>query len=232
MIFEEKFFPVKVTNVGVDSKFRDFEKHPSASEYIMDFENIFKNVVTIQLVFAIYEKTGVDNYVNLWIEELSPNLVSNSNHISGSFCQLPLTTALNVYNTSMYKCSKTFEKPLAKLSKLTIKFLRSDGSVYPMKDHFLNFEVSCLKMSNTAKEWKNNEMFAPSISMYEPSLPSVTSTRMMNVPANFDMDILTTAFKSACETLRAQQLAPAAFQTKYEDLKNEFKTLANQISPS
>lgn len=229
MIFEEKFFPIEVTNVGVDSSYRDKEKYPNPSEYTMNFETIFKNVVTVQLVFAVYERTGIDPYVNLWIDEMSPNLVSNSNHVSGSFCQLPLTASLNVYNSSMYKCSKTFEKPLAKLSKLTIRFLKGDGTPYPMKEHFLKFEVSCLKFSGKTKEWTNNEMFAPSISMYEPSL--TPASKIFNLPVTYDLDLLKTAFKSACDRLRAQQLPNATFIIKYEELKGEFKRLAGSLRP-
>lgn len=230
MIFEEKFFPIEVTNVGVDSKYRDLEKHETPAEYAMNFESIFKNVVTVQLVFAVYEKAGIDPYVNLWIEEMSPNLVSNTNYVSGSFCQLPLTSSLNVYNSSMYKCSKTFEKPLSKLSKLSIRFLRGDGTLYPMKEHFLKFEISCLKFSGgKTKEWTNNEMFAPSISMYEPSLTS--ASKHFNLPSTYDIDLLKVAFKAACDRLRAQQLPQATFQLKYEDLKIEFKRLASSLRP-
>ena len=225
MIFEEKFFPIETFNVGVDSQFRDHEIHQTPSEYTVKFDTIFKNVVSFQLVFAVYEKNGVESYVNLVVDEMSPNLISNSNPVSGSFCQLPLISTLNTYNSSLYKCVKTFEKPLAKLSKLTIRFIKSDGSTYPMRDHFLKFEISCLKFSGgKTKEWTNNEMFTQSISMYEPS------TKYINVPPNYSIDILKTAFKSACDQLRAQSLPSSTYKSKYEEIKGEFRKLANSAS--
>lgn len=225
MIFEEKFFPIETFNIGIDSQYRDLEKYASPSQYTISFESIFKNVVSFQLVFAVYEKNGVEPYVNLVIEEMSPNLISNSNPISGSFCQLPLISPLNTYNTSLYKCVKTFEKPLAKLSKLSIKFVKSDGTLYPMREHFLKFEISCLKFSGgKTKEWSNNEMFTQSISVYEPT------TKHLNVPPKYDMAILKTAFKSACDMLRSQGLPQQVFKAKYNEIKAEFRTLAQDIA--
>lgn len=227
MIFEEKFFPIETLNIGIDSQFRDFEKFPNPSRYTVDFESIFKNVVSFQLVFAVYEKNGVEPYINLSIEELSPNLISNSNAISGSFCQLPMITPLNTYNSSMYKCVKTFEKPLSKLAKLSIKFTRADGSEYPMRDHFLKFEVACLKFSGgKTKEWKNNEMFTQSVSVYEPT------TKHIKVPSNYDMDMLKVAFKSACDLLRSHNLPSSTYKPRYDEIKSEFRKLAQGIASS
>lgn len=233
MIFEEKFFPIETYNVGIDSAFRDRAKYPSASEYIIPFDNIFKNVVSVQLVFAVYEKNGVESYVNLHIEELSPNLVANTQAISGSFCQLPLMNTQNVYDTSMYKCIKTFEKPLAKLSRLTIRFIKANGEVYPMRDHFLKMEVRCLKFSGRTKEWSNNEMFTQSVSVYEPSMPKkkngAAASVLIKVPAVYDMDVLKMAFRSASETLRASGLSQSAYKARYNELREEFKRLCEPL---
>lgn len=238
MIFEEKFFPIETYNLGIDSGFRDKNKYPNSYDYVVIFDNIFKNVVSVQLVFAVYENSGTDKYVNLHIDELSPNLISNSQYISGSFCQLPTLQAKNVYDTSMYKCIKTFEKPLSKLSRMTIRFINSNGDIYPMRDHFLKFEIQCLKFSGKVKEWKNNELFTQSVSMYEPSAASKQvskpSTSYLNVPEKYDLEILKTAFKSACEQLRAQAYPKAVYNIKYNELKDEFRKYAqmgNLVTP-
>jgi hypothetical protein len=231
MDFRERKLPTEIKNVGVDSRFRDTTKFPTPSEYIVYFENIFQNVVSVSLVFAVYEKVGTELYVNMYIDELSPNLVSNSNHIAGSFCQLPMTTALNVYDTSMYKCTKMFEKPLAKLSKLSIQFTNADGVVQPMREHFLKFEVITLKF--IGREWVNNELFSNTISVMQlagSGKQQVSDVAVsIKLPSNYDMQILITAFKSACDTLRSYNLQPQIFNQKYMQLKGEFKKLASQF---
>jgi hypothetical protein len=230
MDYKEKKLPTETKHIGVDSRHRDMQKFPSPSQYVVYFDNIFQNVVSFALVFAVYEKTGVDLYVNLHIDEMSPNLISNSNHVSGSFCQLPMTVALNTYDTSMYKCIKQFEKPLAKLSRLTIKFINSDGELQPMRDHFLKFEVSCLKF--IGREWANNELFTNTISVMQLNgLKKGTDNVIVSikVPPVYDMDILKMAFKSACDTLRSYNLSNSVFDKKYKELKDEFKQLAAHL---
>lgn len=234
MLFKEQHLPTQVFNVGVDSIFRDRTKFPSASEYVVMFDSVFQNVVHVELVFAIYEKTGTENYVNLHIEELSPNLIANSNFISGSFCQLPLVTNVNTYNTSLYKCIKTFEKPLAKLAKLHIKFIDSTGKIYPMRDHFLKFEVSCLRFNGKANEWSNNELFSQTVSVLQPAVPKTNNDNdkldiKINVPDQYDLEILKIAFKSACNTLRSYKLSRNIYNMKYDELKTQFKILAQNI---
>jgi hypothetical protein len=231
MDYKEKKLPTDTKHIGIDSRHRDMAKFPNASQYTVYFDNVFQNVVSVSLVFAVYEKTGTELYVNLHIEEMSPNLISNSNHVSGSFCQLPMTNALNTYDTSMYKCTKQFEKPLAKLSKLTIKFIKSTGELYNMREHFLKFEIACLKF--VGKEWANNELFTNTISVMQLRTSSVRSLDnaivSIKVPTVYDMDILKMAFKSACETLRSYNLTPSAFNKNYRELKEQFRQLASNL---
>jgi hypothetical protein len=230
MEFKERKLPTEIKNIGVDSKYRDLAKFPTDSEYTVYFDSTFQNVVSVNLVFAVYEKTGTDLFVNLHIEELSPNLIANSNHISGSFCQLPMTTAFNTYDTSMYRCVKYFEKPLAKLSKLSIKFIDSAGKIYPMSSHFLKFEITCLKF--IGREWTNNELFSNSVSVLQLAGPKKTNENVViniKTPEQYNMDMLKTAFKSACDTLRSYGLAEHLFQEKYRELRREFKMKASKI---
>lgn len=230
MDYKEKKLPIDTKNIGVDSRHRDLVKFPTCSQYTVYFDNVFQNVVSVSLVFAVYEKTGTELYVNLHIDEMSPNLISNSNHISGSFCQLPMTEALNKYDTSMYKCIKQFEKPLAKLSKLTLKFINSKGEIHPMRDHFLKFEVNCLKF--IGREWTNNELFTNNISIMQLNGQKKTNDNVVvsiQVPPIYDMQILKSAFKSACNTLRSYNVSRSVYDKKYKELKDEFKQLASQL---
>ena len=230
MDYKEKKLPIDTKNIGVDSRHRDLAKFPTSSQYTVYFDNVFQNVVSVSLVFAVYEKTGTELYVNLHIEEMSPNLISNSNHISGSFCQLPMTEALNTYDTSMYKCIKHFEKPLAKLSKLTLKFINSKGELHPMRDHFLKFEINCLKF--IGREWANNELFTNMISIMQLNGQKRTNDNVVvsiQVPPIYDMQILKSAFKSACNTRRPYNPSRGVYEKKYKELKDQFKQLASQV---
>jgi hypothetical protein len=193
------------------------------------FDDVFHNVVSVQLVFAVYEKTGTETYVNLRIDELSPNLIANSSYITGSFCQLPMIQPINMYDTSMFKIIKLFDRPLAKLGKLTIQFVNSDGKEYPMIDHFLKFELVCLRFNSEGAEWNNNEMFSSSVTALQPSRMGGDTAIRIIVPERYDLDMLKYAFKAACNKLKASNLAPGTQKAKYAELKNEFKMLAAKL---
>lgn len=230
MLFEDKEFPTYVKNVGIDSKYRDLTKYPSASEYVVVFDDVFHNIVSVQLVFAVYEKTGTETYVNLRIDELSPNLVANSSYITGSFCQLPMVQPVNVYDMSMFKTIKQFDRPLSKLGRLTIQFVDSDGKSYPMRDHFLKFEVVCLRFNSEAAEWNNNEMFSSRVTALQPSRMGGDTAIKIIVPDRYDLNMLKNAFKAAYNKLKASNLAPGTSKAKYAELKNEFKLLASRLT--
>jgi hypothetical protein len=251
MNFQEKVVPTEIFNIGIDSSYRDISKYPHAHTYVVTFDNIFKDVVAVQLVFAVYEKSGLDTYVNLQIDELSPNIISNSTYLADSFCQLPLLSPLNTYNTSMYRCIKTFEKPLSKLSKLSIKFLKPDGTAYQMRDHFLKFEIKCMKFSGSTKEWRHNEVFSEGTSLFEPKVPhththqthtnqpphphhlpappSSDPRALIRVPEVYDVDMLKTAFKSSVDVLKSQNLPRKTYDLKYKEIKEAFRVLLEGI---
>jgi hypothetical protein len=86
---------------------------------------------------------STDPYVNLIIDELAYNLDSNSSHVRGSFTQLPMAYNTNTYSKQTFRSIKRFKTPLAKLSRFTVKFTTSNGSLYAMRDHFLRFEIIC-----------------------------------------------------------------------------------------
>jgi hypothetical protein len=93
-------------------------------------------------VYALYPKHGNEFYTNLHIEEFSPNAISNNKYLEESFTQLPMIHYYNEYRSELSdKIGKSYEQPIRKLSKLTIKFIAYDGEKTVMGDHFLKFEI-------------------------------------------------------------------------------------------
>jgi hypothetical protein len=229
--FEEKL-PVKIFHVAIDSRLRDKTKYLNPAEYVVDLNMSFKNVVYVELVSAIYDKFGTEQYVNLYIDELASNLVSNNNTLSGAFTQLPLTLPVNHYTSSMFKSVRLFEQPLSKLSRLTIRFLSHDGTLYPIKDHYLRFEVACCKYEASV-ESKKMEIVAKHVLMYIPYVKgkddiyndSKTPYDVLEVPQIYTIQGLIDSFKRKSELLRMRNASKEDFQL----LKKSFKTLAAKL---
>jgi hypothetical protein len=170
--YVEEKVPIQVHNYTVDSRFRNTALHPDASKYVVDIPTPFKNVIKVELVNAIYEKHTTENYLNLSIDELDGNLESNNNRVVGLFTQLPLTTPLNVYNgANHFRSVKHFERPLAKLSRMTISFRTFDGALYPMQDHLLRFEIHACKQSSGIEN-RNLDVFSEFATVYVPTSAS------------------------------------------------------------
>lgn len=233
MDFIEEKIPVKIFHVAIDSRFRDKAKYPNAAEYIVEFPQAFKNVVYVQLVLAIYDKFGTEQYVNLYIDELASNLVSNNNIISGAFTQLPLIHPLNKYDQTMFESVKLFEQPLSKLGRLSIKMMSYDGSLYPIKDHYLRFEIACCKY-DASVENRNLEVVAKYARVYLPSRTKTqtiqenieaipkTPIEILDLPSIYTLQTLIQAFRRKKELLRMQN-ADAA---QHQEVISAFKTLS------
>lgn len=220
MLMEETMIPTEIHHVGVDSRYRDTKKYPHSYEYTVPFQDVYKNVVSVELVFAVYEKVATDLYCNIYIEELTPNLKSNSNIIEGSFTQLPMVNNINTYDRGQYRSIKLFDKPLSKLSKLTIRFLKPDGTPYMIRDHFLRFEVTCLKINSTV-EWKNLEMIANSASMFQ--AVSWDPEKVIGLPPGYKWNDLRDIFTKKAKAAKDKD------PTRYEELKRAFKELSKRF---
>lgn len=169
MKFVEEKVPIKVHNYAVDSRHRNRELYPSESQYVINIPTPFKNVVKVELVSAVYEKFGTENYLNVHIDELGGNLESNNNDIVGIFTQLPLIHPLNLYSSQQFKSVKVFERPLAKLGRMSISFRSFDGSLYPMLDHLLRFEIHCCKDESCLQSRGGGlDLFSEYASVYVP----------------------------------------------------------------
>ena len=129
----------------MDSRFRNLALYPTPATYVMGFDDVLKNVVSVELVSAVYEKVTPEMYLSLHIEEFNTYTISNSPHIKKSFTTLPLEHIMNMYNSHQFQSITRFESPILKLNKLTISFVAPGGKPYNMKDHLLLFDVCTLK---------------------------------------------------------------------------------------
>lgn len=120
-------------------------KYPDAAFYVVDLEDTIKDVVSIELVYALYEKVNTDRFVNMIVREAVTDCISNCNIASRSFTQLPMLSDITEYTAHKFRSIKVFDGgPLAKLGRLTIAFASpSTGALYPMRDHLLRFEITC-----------------------------------------------------------------------------------------
>ena len=130
--------------VVVSSLARDVENYPSPAYYVVPLDDTLRDVVSIELVYALYDRVSIDRFVSLIVREAaSSDLISNCNTASHAFTQLPMLHSVNEYTPQRsYRSLHEFAGgPLAKLDRLTIAFAAPDGTGYPMRDHLLRFEV-------------------------------------------------------------------------------------------
>lgn len=126
----------------IDSNDRNKKIHPNPDSYTVQLNDILKNVTYIKLVYAVYNKQGKNMYVNLHIEEFSPNAISNNQYIKDAFTQLPLIDYITEYKNDVYESDKRLlNNPISKLSKLTIKFIDNDGQLYSVGEHMMKFRI-------------------------------------------------------------------------------------------
>ena len=134
----------RTRTVVVSSLARDVAKYPSPAYYVVPLEDTIRDVVSVELVYALYDRVNADRFVSLVLREAaSTDVVSNCQTASHAFTQLPMTHAVNEYTPQRsYRSICTFTGgPLAKLDRLTIAFAGQDGRAYPMRDHLLRFEL-------------------------------------------------------------------------------------------
>lgn len=228
--FREKVIPVETFYIFIDSRSRDLATYISPSQYVIEFDNVLKNVISVELVHALYGKTGLDDevYTNMHIEELNPNVISHINASKGAYTQLPFYTATNdryQYNNQLYTSIRKFEKPLMKLSKLSITFLDKDGKLFPITDHVLRFEVTCFKLSENVEEWDNFRIVTNSVRSTEPTIKKDPYVLLGLQPNTFDINTLVMAFKERSKVLRKDGYT----KSSYDELKTAFAQLAQTI---
>lgn len=131
---------VKTTNLMIDSRDRDTRIYPEANRYVVNLHDVLKNVISMDLIYALYPKHGTEFYVNLNIEEVEPSNVGPNTHLLKAFAQLPLVSHINEVKNEL-RTLVVLQRPIAKLAKLTISFTDHMGQLYDMSEHLLRFEI-------------------------------------------------------------------------------------------
>lgn len=151
----------------IDSRDRDLTKYTNPSEYIIDLDNIIKNIVNIEFWYAQYTKpTTSEHYINMHIREFDVDNFTKNNNFKDAFVQLPLTGGdVMTISGSDFASTKTFHTPLSKLSRLHIRFTQYNGDLFDdMTEHLLRFKVTYIQsdqvvendLLSTTEQDKNN----------------------------------------------------------------------------
>lgn len=218
--------PTNTFYIAIDSRYRDISRYPAAANYVIPLDTVFKNVVSVELVHAIYDRPpGAVNmkYVSLFIDELSPNVITNNDFMKGSFTQLPVTESSMgrslIYERSLYKSMKMFDKPLSKLARLTIRFVAFDGAAFPISEHYLRFEVTCMKTS-AIPEWKDMDIVSNSVNMFKNVDSGLWDPlKILGINEKVSEEELKKAFVRKAKTCKGVD------KIKYEECKRAFKEL-------
>jgi hypothetical protein len=197
----------------IDSRDRNKETYPTPSTYVYFLYDVIKNVEKVELVYALYEKVGTEFYVNLHIDEFPNNVLSNNTTIRGAFMQLPLITYMNEFAADKFTSSQSFQKPISKLSRLSIKFMSYDGSLYPMKEHLLVFRVTYFTYTGNMDFNANGSLHI--------THPEDECVFLLELPANYNKEQLNAAYTMKKSSLRSRE-APMDELVK---LKRAYKVL-------
>jgi hypothetical protein len=214
-----------VFTVFIDSRCRDMTQYITPSKYTIHFLTEFSNVVSVELVHAIYGKgNNTDKYTNLHIDEIESSVISHVKACHGAFTQLPFCNSHNVnelfeYTQSQFSCIHVLQQPLLNLSKLSFAFTDRDGSVFPIADHILRFNITCLKQIDTSNE--NNTV--NNLQEHHIRIDPYTLLGVSHI--NLNLDTLVDCFKMKAKELRRDGYTKDA----YEQLKSAFSFLAQTL---
>ena len=225
---------MEVFTIFVDSQFRDKAMYPSSGSYVIHLDNVLKGVASIELSHAMYPSVSGMKYANMWIDEAQSTLFSNAS-AKGAFTQLLMIEreegAMNTYSgLTSFKTVKTFEQPLMKLSRLTIKFTTPSGDPCAIGEHLLRIDISCLRQ----KEWREARAFAPVTASSSAPLPEGGDPYMiLGISTSSDWNTVYDAYKqryrkvqriekqgASEDTTRARQMLKEALTTIAQRMKS------------
>ena len=131
----------------VDSRRRDLSSSPLPEAYSVRLSEELRAVESLELVYALYPSAGPGAYANLFVAEAEDRgsvVALDGTEVSGAIAQLPMLSPMNEYTPARhYRALTVFRVPLARLSKLTVRFADAFGQPYPFQDHLLRFEAVC-----------------------------------------------------------------------------------------
>lgn len=139
--------PRRTRTIVVDSRKRDLAASPRPDSYSVKLSEELRAVESLELVYALYPAAGQDAYAHLFVAEAEDRgsvVALDASEVSGALAQLPLLAPVNEYTpVRHYRALAVFRVPLARLSKLTVRFADAFGQPYPFQDHLLRFEAVC-----------------------------------------------------------------------------------------
>lgn len=202
----------------IDSRKRDRARFPDPNHYVVDFEDMFRNVESVELVHAVYQKFGTENLINLHINELNNRIFSNCQAVTDSFTQLPLVNYINEYNGGMthFQSYRRFRVPMEKLSRMTVRFTDLDGEPYKMLDHQMRFVIKTSER-HTAIDTGYLER------LVEPLRPGAA---VLGLGSSYTEADLHNAYANKCQLYLAEQRSSAELEQLtviYKRLLREFK---------
>lgn len=206
------------TVLSVDSRHRDTAAYPRPDDYVLALNNGFRNVSSVELVYALYPTSGTEPYVNLFVRELEGGLAVASGAaeaVYGAFTQLPMLDPVNEYSSRRhFRSVCDFRVPLGRLTRLSIRFSDATGAAYPVGDHFLRFEVRCC-----ARAGVRDSDYVQRLSG-----GAAGPRDALGLGSGFDEAQLKDAYNSAAERYRLEQRAP----DEAEALKLSFLALLGE----
>lgn len=159
--------------VTVSSRDRDISQYSSESSYVVNFQEEFKNIHSIELIQAIVpDKNDVTNepYLLLRIDELDNFMVSVDRNVSDAFAILQLCpptatgTFIQIDKRIHENVVKVFKTPKSTLSRMTIKVTDCEGNLFDfggtssLNKSFQNtfvFRIVCLEKQRSSLSHRN-----------------------------------------------------------------------------
>lgn len=222
----------------IDSRLRDISKYITPAQYAFELETPLQNVMSIELVHAIYSKNDSNNekYAYMCIKEVPIKrflFTTQGNSFDGEhiFTYLPFykqskDTIEYEFNPRMLNTKYILEHPISKLSSLSISIIDKDGRLFPMQEHIMCFKVNIMNTnidlhSNIAQDnlQKDNHVYDRVITKSPYDIFGLTQ-------GTFSLDMLVERFKHRANILRNSGKYSLS---EYEELKQAFKTLATSL---
>lgn len=137
---------IQTINLIIDSKHRDKSKYPNTNYFVYEFDDVIKDIVSIELVYALVDiepgKTN-ERYINISIPEIEDTVITNIS--KNSFTQIPLINfspnSVEYFRTK-FVSMKIFTNPLSKMSKITVISTNQNGLPFEYYNECLfRFEI-------------------------------------------------------------------------------------------
>ena len=173
----------------------------------------FFNVVSVELLHAVYKRYMNLIYVNLYVEEIDRmRHITGNKILDGSLTQLPMPAAVNEFKRGDYPAIKTFDTPIARLDKLSVKILRTDGGYQTMGEHLLSFKI----IHHTYAGDVEYGIYREPISLSQSSNP----VRILSLPEHFTKEELDRGYRIKRKLYKNDPQKRAELRGAYQVLLN------------